>query len=128
LEIVTQHGLFCGANPARPGDAVSLYLTGLGEVRDGVEAGQAASLASNPVVAAVEVWLGPIRLDTRFAGLAPGRAGVYRVDVAIPRDLPDGIYALRVVAGGSSSRPANLDVISRGPAYRNNRARAKVRT
>jgi len=126
LEIVTQHGLFCGANPARPGDALSLYLTGLGEVRGGIESGQAARFASDPVVSPVEVWLGHISLEPRFAGLAPGRAGVYRVDVAIPRDLPDGIYALRVVAGGVSSRPANLDVVSRGPAYRNNRARSKV--
>jgi uncharacterized protein (TIGR03437 family) len=128
LEMVTQHGLFCGANPARPGDAVSLYLTGLGEVRGGMETGQAAPLASHAVVAAVEVWLGPIRLEPSFAGLAPGRAGVYRVDVAIPPNLPDGIYSLRVVAGGCSSRPANLDVVSHGPAYRNNRARTKVRT
>ena len=128
LEMVTQHGLFCGANPARPGDAVSLYLTGLGEVRGGMETGQAAPLASHPVVSAVEVWLGPIRLEPSFAGLAAGRAGVYRVDVAIPPNLPDGIYSLRVVAGGCSSRPANLDVVSHGPAYRNNRARSKVRT
>jgi len=76
----------------------------------------------------VEVWLGPMQLETRFAGLAPGRAGVYRVDVAIPTDLPDGIYALRVTAGGAGSRPANLDVFSRGPAYRNNRARSRVVT
>ncbi len=128
LEMVTQHGLFCGANPARPGDALSLYLTGLGEVRGDIESGQAAPFSSNPVVSPVEVWLGPMRLETRFAGLAPGRTGVYRVDVAIPWGLPDGIYALRVVAGGFSSRPANLDVVSCGPAYRNSRARSKVRT
>ena len=128
LEVVTQHGVFCGANPARPGDSLSLYLTGLGEVRGGIESGQAAPFASNPVVSAVEVWLGPVRLEPRLVGLAPGRAGVYQVDVAIPRDLPDGIYALRVVAEGFSSRPANLDVFSRGLAYRYNRARSKVRT
>lgn len=128
LEIVTQHGLFRGANPARPGDALSLYLTGLGEVRRDIESGQAAPLAPDPAVSHVEVWLGPIRLEPGFAGLAPGRAGVYRVDIALPPDLPDGIYALRVVAGGFSSRPANLDVAARGPAYRNNRARTKVQT
>jgi uncharacterized protein (TIGR03437 family) len=128
LEIVTEHGLFRGANPARPGDALSLYLTGLGEVQGNIESGQAAPFASDPVVSPVEVWLGPIHLEPRFAGLAPGHAGIYRVDIAIPRDLPDGIYALRVVAGGFSSRPANLDVAARGPAYRNNRARTKVRT
>lgn len=128
LEIVTEHGLFRGANPARPGDALSLYMTGLGEVRGEIESGQAARMDPYPVVSPVEVWLGPIHLEPSFAGLAPGHVGIYRVDIAIPRGLPDGIYGLRVVAGGFSSRPANLDVAARGPAYRNNRARTKVRT
>ena len=128
LEIVSQHGVFCGANPVRPGDALTLYLTGLGEVRRDVESGHAEPSTSNTVVAPVEVWLGSMRLEPRFAGLAPGRAGVYRVDAAIPGNLPDGIYALRVVAGGVSSRTANLDVVSHGPGYRNDRARAEVRT
>jgi len=128
LEIVSQHGVFCGANPARPGDPVSLYLTGLGEVQGDIEAGRLAPSTSNPVVAPVEVWLGSMRLDPHFAGLAPGHAGVYRVDVAIPGNLPDGIYTIRVVAGSVSSRTANLDIVSHGPGWRNDRARIKVRS
>ena len=100
LEIVTQHGVFCGANPARPGDSLSLYLTGLGEVQGGVESANAEPLVSHPLVLPAEVWLGSIGLEPSFAGLAPGHAGVYRVDVAIPANLPDGIYSLRVAAGG----------------------------
>ena len=72
--------------------------------------GHAASPASIPVVSPVEVWLGSMRLEPHFAGMAQGHAGVYRVDVAIPRDVPDGVYAIRVVVGGVSSRSANLDV------------------
>jgi uncharacterized protein (TIGR03437 family) len=128
LEIVSQNGLITGANPARPGGVVSLYLTGLGEVQGGMESGHAALPASIPVVSPVEVWLGSMRLEPRLAGMAQGHAGVYRVDVAIPRDLPDGIYAIRVVAEGVGSRPANLDVISRGRGDLNDRARSKVRT
>jgi uncharacterized protein (TIGR03437 family) len=127
LEIVSQNGVFCGANPARPGDDISLFLTGLGEVQGGIES-DAEPFASSPVIAPVEVWLGSIGLEPHFAGLVPGHAGVYRVDVAIPWNLPDGIYAIRVVAGGVSSRPANLDVVFHGPGYRNDRARLKVRT
>jgi acid phosphatase type 7 len=128
LEIVSQNGIFGIANPARPGGTVSLYLTGLGEVHGGIEAGHAAPFAATPVVAPVEVWLGRRCLEPLFAGLAPGHAGVYRVDIALPRDLPDGIYAIRVVAGGVSSRPANLDVASRGNAYSHDRAVAKVQS
>ena len=111
LEIVSQNGLISGANPARPGSGVSLYLTGLGEV-----------------VSHLEVWLGDVCLEPRFTGLAQGYAGVYRVDVGIPQNLADGVYAIRVVAGGVSSRPANLDVVSHGRGDLNDRARSKVRT
>lgn len=128
LEIVSQKGLISGANPARPGGGVSLYLTGLGEVRGPMESGRAAPAASSLVVSPVEVWLGNMCLKPRFAGLAQGYAGVYRVDVAIPGDLPDGVYAIRVVAGGISSRPANLDVISHGRGDLNDRARSKVQS
>jgi acid phosphatase type 7 len=128
LEIVSQRGLITGANPARPGGGVSLYLTGLGEVQGAIEAGHAAPSASNPAVSPVEVWLGDMCLEPRFAGMAQGHAGVYRVDVAIPRDVPDGVYAIRVVVGGVSSRSANLDVVSRGRGDLNDRARFKVRT
>jgi len=128
LEIVSQNGLISGANPARPGSGLSLYLTGLGEVLGPMESGHAASAASIPVVSHVGVWLGDVCLEPRFTGLAQGYAGVYRVDVAIPQDLPDGVYAIRVVAGGVSSRPANLDVVSHGRGDLNDRARSKIRT
>ena len=128
LEIVSQNRLFSSSNPVRPGNGVSLYLTGLGEVEGDIESGHAASFAPVRVVAPVEVWLGHARLEPNFAGLAPGHAGVYRVDIAIPKDLPDGIYAVRVVAGGVSSRPVNLDVVSRGRGDRNDRALAKIQS
>jgi acid phosphatase type 7 len=128
LEIVSQNGLFSGSNPARPGGAVSLYLTGLGEVLGGIESGHAASSGSIAIVEPVEVWLGQTRIQPDFAGLAQAHAGIYRVDIAIPKDLPDGVYAIRVVAGGLSSRSANLDVVARGRGDRNDRARVKVQS
>jgi uncharacterized protein (TIGR03437 family) len=76
----------------------------------------------------VEVWLGHTRLQPDFAGLVQAHAGIYRVDIAIPKDLPDGVYAIRVVAGGVSSRSANLDVVARGRGDRNDRARVKVQS
>jgi acid phosphatase type 7 len=125
LEIVTGRRLFTGSNPARPGGDVSLYVTGLGEVEGGAQAGRSSPFCA-AVKLPVEVWLGPLRLEPRYAGLAQGHAGVYRVDVVIPRDLPDGVYALRVTAGGASSRAANLDVAVRGRGDRNDRACVKV--
>jgi uncharacterized protein (TIGR03437 family) len=126
LAIFSRGAPFSSRNPARPGGDIALYLTGLGKVEGDIESGQAAPFTPLPAIAPVEVWLGNTRIRPAFAGLHPGAAGVYRVDVPIPLDLPDGIYAMRVVAGGVSSRPANLDVISSGDGDRNDRARVKV--
>jgi uncharacterized protein (TIGR03437 family) len=100
---------FC--NPVRPGAGATLYLTGLGAL---------------PALADLEVWLGQTRLGPSFAGVEPGRAGIYRIDITIPSDLEDGLYALQVVAGGVGSRPTNVDVSKTATRARNDRALMKV--
>jgi uncharacterized protein (TIGR03437 family) len=112
LAIHTHGAPFSSLNPARPGRELALYLTGLGK----------------PVIAPVDVWIGDTRIQPSFAGLVPGKAGTYRVDISIPHDLKDGVYAVRVVAGGVSSRPVNLDVLSSGTGDRNDRARSRIQT
>ncbi len=118
LGIASRNSPFSIDNPARPGGEVSLYVTGLGELQGGSDSGLAPP---------VEVWLGRTRLQPSFAGLAPGLVGVHAIKIAIPGDLPDGVYAVQVVAGGVGSRPANLDVVASGSGYRNGRALSRVR-
>lgn len=82
------------ASPARPGEALVIYLTGLGQVRGYVATGQAAP--SSPlaaVVAPVEVDLGNRALTPFFAGLTPGLVGVSQVNVMVPADLPSQVYS-----------------------------------
>jgi len=104
---------FC--NPVRPGAIARLYLTGLGILDE-----------SSAALASLEVWLGKTRLQPSFAGAEPGRAGVYRIDVAIPPGLADGLYSLQVVAGSVSSRPTTLDVAATATRARNDRGLLKV--
>lgn len=58
--------------------------------------------------------------------MEPGRPCVYRIDVVIPPNLPDGLYALEVIAGGVRSRPANVDIAATASGPRNDRACMKV--
>ena len=78
------------AAPVTPGETLVIYMTGLGQVDGKIAAGQAAP--SSPllrVVAPVLVQLGATTpLTPGFAGLTPGLAGVYQVNVAVPRNLP----------------------------------------
>jgi uncharacterized protein (TIGR03437 family) len=79
-------------SPAKPGDTVLMFLTGLGPVTPQVADGVAApsSPVSNSVEAAdVLVLLAdgvdfPAQADVLFAGLAPGLAGLYQVNFTLP--------------------------------------------
>lgn len=76
------------ASPAKPGDIVILYATGLGQtnppVEDGVLPTQAAFLADigkfSVVLDGVAVNPGAIL----YAGIAPGFAGLYQINVRLP--------------------------------------------
>lgn len=76
-------------DPARPGEIIHLYLTGLGPVSPLVEDG--ASSPSNPParsLASLEcaVVSGRQRLpaEVLFAGLAPGLVGIYQASIRVP--------------------------------------------
>ena len=99
------------ATPAKRGDTVELYVSGLGAVSNTPASGDPASstvlsnCASTPTVT-----LGGVNLPVSFAGLAPGFIGLYQVNAAIPSNAPTGVQQLVISIGGISSPPANLAV------------------
>ncbi len=78
--------------PAQPGDVVVLYATGLGRTIPSLMAGQLASQATS--IARLAEFR--VQIDGRlveaesilYAGLSPGFAGLYQVNVRIPSDAP----------------------------------------
>ena len=105
------------ASPARIGEYVTIYMVGLGPVDGSIAAGDPAP-GQPPLTTLypVEVRIGAASLTPSFAGLAPGFAGLYQVNVKIPEALPAGIHALSVVASGIGSEPVSLIA---GPALSN---------
>ena len=78
-------------NPARPGETVIVYLTGMALVNNlpGTgEAGPAGPLATSLIPA--EASAGGIAGTTTFAGLAPGFVGVLQVNIRLPDNLARG--------------------------------------
>jgi uncharacterized protein (TIGR03437 family) len=73
-------------NPARLGDNLVLYATGLGAVTPPATAGAPAGQAT--VTATVRVHLNGIELTPAFAGLAPTTAGLYQINLPLPAVLP----------------------------------------
>jgi len=83
--------LVSSENPARRGETVLIFLTGLGAVSPAVPDGAAGG--ANPlnlVTAAVNVYIGGEAAQVTFKGLAPGLAGLYQLNVVIPANAPGG--------------------------------------
>lgn len=100
-----------GANAVRAGEAVSIYLTGLGDIRGELQAGSPAPAAPLlEVLARVEVEVGGLLAAPLFAGLTPGQAGVYQINVRIPEGVAPGRRVLAVTASGVRSNEVTIDV------------------
>lgn len=97
------------SNPARPGETITVFLVGLGAVRGSIRAGDTAP--ANPplrTLQTVQVRIGSAWVLPAFAGLTPGFTGLYQVNVSVPRDLPAGPAALKVVVDDVASDPATI--------------------
>ena len=101
--------LISGGNPARAGEYLSLYATGLGPLNTHVKAGDAAPSAPFAhVLQAVEIQVGRTAVQPIFAGLLPGSTGVYQINFRVPASVGDGANALRLIANGVASEPVTL--------------------
>lgn len=100
---LTQNGLGPGAvlrsdfsvltsmNPARRGDTILVYLTGLGALNPALQDGAPASTTVlSAAVENVNVSIGGQRATVSFAGAAPGFAGLYQLNVVVPASAPLG--------------------------------------
>jgi len=81
------------SNPAAAGDVLVVYCTGLGATNPAVRSGEAAPAPPAPlarVVTPVSVTIGGQPAVVQFAGLTPGYAGLYQVNVQIPPGIAPG--------------------------------------
>jgi uncharacterized protein (TIGR03437 family) len=84
-------------NPAKKGETVLVFLTGLGAVDPAVADGAAGP--SNPpskVKGDVTVFIDDQSAPVSFAGLAPGFAGLYQLNVQIPAKAGSGDVYIEV--------------------------------
>jgi uncharacterized protein (TIGR03437 family) len=80
-------------SPAKVGETVIAYATGLGSVTPGVADGAAGP--SNPlaVVSGIDVYIDNVLGTVSFAGLAPGFVGLYQINVQVPQNAgPGDVY------------------------------------
>ena len=93
--------------PASAGDALAIYGSGLGAVTPPVQAGTPAPLSPPAQTASpVTVTIGGKNAQVLFAGLAPGYAGLYQVNVVVPPGIAAGSSVPVVLSVAGASSPA----------------------
>ncbi len=105
-DIVATSSVVPGANPAKPGDVVTLYGTGFGVTSPAAGAGSISNGLS-ALVAPATLTVGGIAVsstDLSYIGLAPQNiSGLYQLNVKLPAALADGDQAVVVTIAGVSS-------------------------
>lgn len=103
--------LVTASKPAAAGEVLSLFATGLGPVRPGVDPGQA--FPSNPpasVNSPVEVTVNGKPAEVLAAVGYPGSADGYQVNFRVPPDTAKGPATIQLSAAWIPGSPVNIQI------------------
>ncbi|HKA00969.1 MAG TPA: IPT/TIG domain-containing protein, partial [Candidatus Solibacter sp.] len=100
------------ARPAKIGEFISIYCTGLGAVSNSPGVGNPAP--GNPLAqtqSTPTVMIGGVPATVQFSGLAPGFAGLYQINVRVPTGVAAGdAVPITITMGGVTSNTATIAV------------------
>jgi uncharacterized protein (TIGR03437 family) len=97
--------------PARVGEFILIYATGLGSLRTPFPSG--APAPSDPPAETLItpiVTIGGLSARVSFSGLAPGFVGLYQLNVQVPDSLASGNQPVQILGGGLFSNTATVAV------------------
>jgi uncharacterized protein (TIGR03437 family) len=105
-------GTTSDSRPAKAGDFLSIYCTGLGDVTNRPGVGNpAGSSPLSQTIATPSVTIGGVQAPVQFSGLAPGFVGLYQVNVQVPAGVTVGDNVpLTLTIGGAVSNKATIAV------------------
>jgi uncharacterized protein (TIGR03437 family) len=84
----SNNSLVTSTNPAKKGETVTIYLSGLGAVSPPVADGAAGPVSPlSNTVETVSVTIGNVSAVVSYAGLAPGFPGLYQINATVPSNL-----------------------------------------
>ncbi|HLK22064.1 MAG TPA: SBBP repeat-containing protein [Bryobacteraceae bacterium] len=95
-------------HPAKAGEIVLIYCTGLGAVSSPPADGAAGSGQLSKTQASVT--MGGVDAPFSFSGLAPGFVGLYQVNAEVPAGLAPGNQSVLLSIGGSTSNTVLLPI------------------
>lgn len=108
---ISSNTLVTAAQPVTAGSDIYFYATGLGPVSNTPATGAPAPpTPPSPTAESPQVTLGAAACEVLFAGLAPGLAGAYQVNIRVPAGIAAGSADLVIAIGGASSPPVAIPV------------------
>jgi uncharacterized protein (TIGR03437 family) len=110
-------GLLTGGTfaPAKPGDVLTLYATGLGLTNPSFAAGQLPGTASS-IAGDIQVTIGLTALaktDVLYAGVTPSAAGLYQVNIHLPLSISNGDQPVQMTINGIPSPSGGYITVKR---------------
>lgn len=96
------------ANPAKAGETVLIYCTGLGAVSSPPADGAAGN--GQETTATPTVTIGGTKAFVSFSGLAPTFVGLYQINAEVPASAASGNQPVVVTLAGASSNSVLLPV------------------
>jgi uncharacterized protein (TIGR03437 family) len=98
------------ARPAKIGEFISIFCTGLGAVTATPATGVPSPSPSPTTVDTPEVMIGGVAATVSFSGLAPGFVGLYQVNVQVPNVAGGDAVPLLLSIGGVNANAVTVAI------------------
>jgi adhesin/invasin len=113
--LIAQHAsdyqLVTAQNPAKPNEALVMYLVGMGATNPAVPTGAPAPFDPPAKVSEQPtVTIGGQTATILFAGLTPGFAGLYQINFIVPATTRDGDLDVVITQNNVTANPTKLTV------------------
>jgi uncharacterized protein (TIGR03437 family) len=105
-------GLIAGltTHPAKPGDVIIVYATGLGAVDTAVQDGHDSLDKLRNTLVKPQVSIGGISANVLFSGLSPQFVGVNQLNITIPNATAGDNVPIQLQSGGVTSTAVTIAV------------------
>jgi uncharacterized protein (TIGR03437 family) len=107
---VTPDGLLNPSSSGTPGQTLSLYATGLGQVRPAIADGEAPTNANSKPTQAVGLTVGGLAAVTTYIGVPTWSVGVVQINFVVPTTVAAGAQPVVLTVGGVASQAAYINI------------------